>query len=146
MTVKAVSRSWVSAFGNTDEIASAAEAPQIATAPAVKMPNGRLKPAARALSDAEQDGERDRDDHQDHRGRAELHDLADGDLRAKEPDGDPQDALGGELDAGDARALLREEIEGHAEQQREQHDRSAIALGQEGRGHGDDQADQHAGK
>ncbi len=50
MTVNAVSRSWVSVFGNTEEIANAAEAPQIATAPAVKMPNGRLKPAARALN------------------------------------------------------------------------------------------------
>ena len=31
-------------------LASAADAPQIATAPAVKIPNGRLKPATRAPS------------------------------------------------------------------------------------------------
>ncbi len=50
MTVKTVSRSWFSPFGSTEEIASAADAPQIATAPAVRIPNGRLKPATRAPS------------------------------------------------------------------------------------------------
>ncbi len=50
ITVKTVSRSWFSPFGSTDEIASAAEAPQIATAPAVKIPNGRLRPMMRAAS------------------------------------------------------------------------------------------------
>ncbi len=48
MTVNTVSRSWLSPFGSTDEMASAAEAPQIATAPAVSRPNGRLRPKARA--------------------------------------------------------------------------------------------------
>ena len=60
------------------------------------------------------------------------------------PDGDAQDALRGKFDAGDARPFLREKIEGHAEQQREQHHRPAIVLGQEGGGDGDDQAHQHA--
>ena len=48
ITVNTVSRSWFSPLGKTEEIASAAEAPQIATAPAVRMPNGRLIPATRA--------------------------------------------------------------------------------------------------
>ena len=48
MTVNTVSRSWCSLLGRTEEMASAADAPQIATAPAVKIPNGRPSPAARA--------------------------------------------------------------------------------------------------
>ena len=45
MTVKTVSRSWFgSSLGRTDEIASAAEAPQMATAPPATQP--RLVPAA----------------------------------------------------------------------------------------------------
>ena len=41
-TVRSVSRSRVGDGGRTDEIASAAEAPQIATAPAVSTPNSGL--------------------------------------------------------------------------------------------------------
>ena len=49
-----------------------------------------------------------------------------------------------EFDAGDASTFLREKIERHAEQERKQHDRSAVMLGQEGGRDGDDHAHQDA--
>ena len=44
MIVKAVSRSWVRLRGRTAAIAAAAEAPQMATAPAVNTPKRRCMP------------------------------------------------------------------------------------------------------
>nr|WP_206673077.1 hypothetical protein [Sneathiella chungangensis] len=44
MTVKIVSLSLLFDFGNTAEIAKAAEAPQMATAPPVKVPKRRRRP------------------------------------------------------------------------------------------------------
>lgn len=49
ITVKMVSRSWFgSVFGSTEAIASAAEAPQIATAPPASSPKGSDRPDSRA--------------------------------------------------------------------------------------------------
>ena len=50
MTVNRVSRSEFSVFGSTEEIARAADAPQIATAPPVRMPKSHLRPNSRASS------------------------------------------------------------------------------------------------
>lgn len=49
-TVRMVLRSLVSFFGITADSASAAEAPQIATAPPVSRPRSRCRPSARASS------------------------------------------------------------------------------------------------
>jgi hypothetical protein len=92
----------------------------------------------------EKDRQRDRGDHHHHGSWTELHDLGNRDLRSEQADRDAQYALRGEFDAGDARPFLREKIEGHAKQKREQHHWSAVMLGQEGRGHSNDQAHQHA--
>jgi hypothetical protein len=46
---------------------------------------------------------------------------------------------------GDAAAFLVQEVEGHAEQQGEQHHRRAVVLGQPLRGQGDGHGHQHAG-
>ena len=132
--------------GSAAASASAAEAPQIAVAPPLSSPNRLWKPISRASSiDTPMVSTTDtHDDH--HRLPAQLGDLADRDAQAEQRDADAQHLAGGELDAGGARAFARQEVHRHAEQQREQHHRRAVVLGQEGRRRGDDRAGQHAGK
>ena len=66
--------------------------------------------------------------------------------KPEQRDAEAQHLAGGELDAGGARAVARQEVHRHAEQQREQHHRRAVVLGQEGRRRGDDAARQDAGE
>jgi hypothetical protein len=98
-----------------------------------------------ARKSAQGDGRADADDHRDDRRQAQAEDLAGGDPRAQQGDAEPQDGLRRELDARDAAAFLVQEVEGHAEQQGEQHDRRAVVLGQPLRGQGDGHRHQHAG-
>jgi hypothetical protein len=88
-----------------------------------------------------------RDAHQDHQDglNSEARDLAEGDAQAEQADADAQDGARAELDAGDAAPLLMQEVEGQAEQQREQHDRRAVMLRQEGGGEPDRHGDDHPG-
>ena len=131
--------------GSTEAMASAAEAPQMPTAPPESTPKERLEaerpapPARRspmvvatptttvAIGIS-----------------AQAQDLAGGDPRAQQRHAEPQHRLRGELDAGDAAALLVQEVEGHAEQQREQHHRRAVVLGEPGGGERDGRGDQKA--
>ena len=79
-------------------------------------------------------------DHPHHHGddgrQAQADDLADGDLGAEQGHADAQDGFGRDLDAGDAAAFLVQEVEGHADQKREQHDRRGVMLAQPGGGQG----------
>ena len=76
---------------------------------------------------------------------AQRRHLAERDAQAQQRDADAQHLARGELDARRARPVARQEVHRHAQQQREQHDRRAVVLGQEGRGRGDHGAGQHAG-
>ncbi|MDF2467169.1 MAG: hypothetical protein K0Q43_5404 [Ramlibacter sp.] len=64
---------------------------------------------------------------------------------AQQRDADAQHLLGGELDAGAAGPVGREEIHRHAQQQREQHHRRAVVLRKERRRRADDGTGEHAG-
>ena len=59
---------------------------------------------------------------------------------------DTQNRPRGEVNAGRAGIVGRQKIHCHAEQQRDQHDRRCIVLGNKGRGGGKHCAGQHAGK
>ena len=80
-----------------------------------------------------------------HRQDAKARDLGERDLDAEQGDAGAQHGPRAKFDAGDAAAFLMQEMEGHAEQQGEQHDRRRILLGEPGRGQGDGAGDQHAG-
>ncbi|MNI41223.1 hypothetical protein D3C73_954700 [compost metagenome] len=87
------------------------------------------------------DGHHHQDHHQRHRFPTQRHHLFQGDTHAQQCHADAQHTARGKLDAGLARALPGQEIQGHAQQQRKQHDRRTVVLGQKRSRRRNDQAD-----
>ncbi|MOA18330.1 hypothetical protein D3C78_1386400 [compost metagenome] len=95
-------------------------------------------------ADRHQDGHGDQHDHHCHRLPAETGNLLQGDPHAEQRHTHAQHLAGSELDAGLAHAVDGEEVDRHPQQQREQHDRCAVVLGEEGGRRGDHGADDDA--
>ena len=110
--------------GNTEAMASAADAPQIATAPPESTPNTGTGPGGAQAGNRTRLSSRRRPSRS-RPAKRRGEDLAQRDAHAEQGDAEPQHRSRGELDARDAAAFLMEKMEGHAEQQREQHDRRA---------------------
>jgi hypothetical protein len=87
ITVKSVLRSVLSLCGMTAAIASAAEAPQIATAPPVSSAKRHCRPKDRGGDEAGGDGQRDQPGQ--HRGstcQPDLRQVVERDADAEQPD------------------------------------------------------------
>jgi hypothetical protein len=113
-------------WGSTAEIASAAEAPQIATAPPSQQAEPPAAPKQRRENQPAGDRQHQKEAHRQHRIEAQFRDVAEAQLEPKQGDADTQQRLGGELDSRRAGRFVGEEVEGHADQQGEQHRRRAV--------------------
>jgi hypothetical protein len=123
-----VSRSWFGPFGSTAAIASAADAPQIATAPPVNTPNAASSRAARASSQPKAIVTATATERQHQRARAERLHLFERYAHAEKRDARPQHGARGEIDSGPAPCVLSEEVHRDAQQEGEQHDGCAVVL------------------
>ncbi|MNE18767.1 hypothetical protein D3C80_1118210 [compost metagenome] len=92
-----------------------------------------------------EDGHHHQAHHQHDRFPAQRGDLLQGDAHAQQRHADAQHRACGELDTGLARAIAGQKVQRHAEQQREQHHRRAVVLGEETRRGSDNQADDKTG-
>ncbi len=110
-------------------MASAADAPQMATASAGKNADiSRLSPSNRDSGMPARMVVATRRDDGKNRNDAEARDLSRRDPHAEQRHADPEDGTGRKLDPGNAAAFLVQKVECHAEEQCEQHDRRAVML------------------